>query len=275
MLNHGALGGHRQVGHPAGRPGLRARPGAQLRAQPGGLRPALPLRARHRRRLQRLRGAARLPRGRRRGVRRRDPADPEAQQQRLALTSRQTRARRSPASVDDALRLGCAAIGYTIYPGSALRNEMYERSARAHRGGEAQGPRGGGLVVSARLRHLEGRRDRHRRRRLRGADRRPARRARHQGQAADRAHRAGRGEEGLREAQQIPIETLADRVRHVVQSAFNGRRIVIFSGGEAKGTDDSLRRGARRSATAAASARSSAATRSSARARTRSSSSIR
>src|SRR5437870_3956223 len=29
-------------------------------------------------------------------------------------------------SVDDALRLGCAAIGFTIYPGSALRNTMYE-----------------------------------------------------------------------------------------------------------------------------------------------------
>src|SRR5207244_2716799 len=28
------------------------------------------------------------------------------------------------ASVDDALRLGCAAIGFTVYPGSALRNEM-------------------------------------------------------------------------------------------------------------------------------------------------------
>ena len=29
------------------------------------------------------------------------------------------------ASVDDALRLGCAAIGFTIYPGSAERGEMY------------------------------------------------------------------------------------------------------------------------------------------------------
>src|SRR5574341_2488117 len=29
------------------------------------------------------------------------------------------------ASVDDALRLGCAAIGFTIYPGSSARNEMY------------------------------------------------------------------------------------------------------------------------------------------------------
>ena len=33
------------------------------------------------------------------------------------------------------------------------------------------------------------------------------------------------------EKEKIPIETLPDRVRHVIQSAFNGRRIVIFSGG--------------------------------------------
>ena len=42
------------------------------------------------------------------------------------------------------------------------------------------------------------------------------------------------------EKYQIPIKTLADRVRHVVQGAFNGKRIVIFSGGEAKGTDEVL-----------------------------------
>jgi len=39
----------------------------------------------------------------------------------------------------------------------------------------------------------------------------------------------------------IIIETLADRVKEVVRSAFNGRRIVIFSGGEAKGTDEVLK----------------------------------
>jgi class I fructose-bisphosphate aldolase len=39
------------------------------------------------------------------------------------------------------------------------------------------------------------------------------------------------------ESEKIKIDTLADRVRHVVQSAFGGRRIVIFSGGEAKGND--------------------------------------
>jgi len=35
----------------------------------------------------------------------------------------------------------------------------------------------------------------------------------------------------------IPIGTLAERVRHVVQAAFGGKRIVIFSGGAAKGTE--------------------------------------
>jgi class I fructose-bisphosphate aldolase len=38
------------------------------------------------------------------------------------------------------------------------------------------------------------------------------------------------------EKYQIPIKTLAERVKHVVQSCFNGKRVVIFSGGEAKDT---------------------------------------
>jgi class I fructose-bisphosphate aldolase len=36
------------------------------------------------------------------------------------------------------------------------------------------------------------------------------------------------------EKEKIPIGTLADRIRNVVQSCFNGRRIVVFSGGAAK-----------------------------------------
>jgi len=38
----------------------------------------------------------------------------------------------------------------------------------------------------------------------------------------------------------VPIGTLADRVRHVIQSAFDGRRIVIFSGGAAKEDDNAV-----------------------------------
>jgi class I fructose-bisphosphate aldolase len=39
------------------------------------------------------------------------------------------------------------------------------------------------------------------------------------------------------EAKKIDISTAAARIRHVVQACFNGRRIVVFSGGEAKDTD--------------------------------------
>jgi class I fructose-bisphosphate aldolase len=42
------------------------------------------------------------------------------------------------------------------------------------------------------------------------------------------------------DAKQIPIKTLAERVRHVVQSAFDGRRIVIFSGGATKEDDKAI-----------------------------------
>jgi len=40
--------------------------------------------------------------------------------------------------------------------------------------------------------------------------------------------------------EKIPHETLSDRIAHVVKSCFDGRRIVIFSGGEAKGTAEVL-----------------------------------
>ncbi len=42
------------------------------------------------------------------------------------------------------------------------------------------------------------------------------------------------------EEHQVPRDTLADRVRHVVQSAFNGRRVVIFSGGAKKEDEEGL-----------------------------------
>jgi class I fructose-bisphosphate aldolase len=42
------------------------------------------------------------------------------------------------------------------------------------------------------------------------------------------------------EKQKIDISTPAARIQHVVQSAFNGRRIVVFSGGEAKDLDGVL-----------------------------------
>src|SRR5205814_10090857 len=56
-------------------------------------------------------------------------------------------------SVDEALRLGCVAIGFTIYPASANRNEMYrqikELTEEAKRKGLAvvvwSYPRGSGI----------------------------------------------------------------------------------------------------------------------------------
>ncbi len=42
------------------------------------------------------------------------------------------------------------------------------------------------------------------------------------------------------EERKIPISTLAERIRHVVQSCFNGKRLVVFSGGEAKDTEGML-----------------------------------
>lgn len=136
-------------------------------------------------------------------------------------------------AVDDALRLGCAAIGYTIYPGSGLRNQMFQDLRDLIREARAVGlptvvwsyPRGsmskeGETAVDV------------------------------VAYAAQIACQLGAhvvkvkppSEVVFQKAAQasyesIPTGTLAERVRHVVQSAFDGRRIVIFSGGPAKGTD--------------------------------------
>jgi len=142
-------------------------------------------------------------------------------------------------SVEDALRLGCGAIGYTIYPGSSARNRQYEDfreiTLEAKRKGLAvvlwAYPRGEGISkegetavdiiayaaqVSAQL----------------GAHVikvKPPKDFIEQAEAKK-----------VFEKYKIPTATLADRVRHVVQSAFNGKRVVIFSGGESKGTAEVL-----------------------------------
>ena len=136
--------------------------------------------------------------------------------------------------VDDALRLGCAAIGFTIYPGSdqffELMEEIRELSAEAKSVGIAtviwSYPRGGELTkdgelaldVSAYAAHMAA---------LAGAHiikvKLPT--AHIEQQDAIKAY-AG-----------VKADTQADRVRHIVQACFAGRRIVVFSGGAAKGED--------------------------------------
>ena len=104
------------------------------------------------------------------------------------------------ASVQDALRLGAVAIGFTIYPGLGGPQRHVRGAPRAHARGQGGRPRGGRVELPARVRHQQAGRDRDRRVRLRRADRRPARRPHHQGQGADRPHRAGRRAQGLRGA---------------------------------------------------------------------------
>ncbi|TMA82040.1 MAG: class I fructose-bisphosphate aldolase, partial [Deltaproteobacteria bacterium] len=132
-------------------------------------------------------------------------------------------------NVDDALRLGCVAIGFTIYPGSALRNEMYQQlrdlTLEAKRKGLAvvvwSYPRGSVLSkegetaidVVAYAAQIAAQLGAH------VIKVKPP-----------TAHIEQVAAKKVYEKERIPIATLAERVRHVVQSAFNGRRIVIFSG---------------------------------------------
>jgi len=140
------------------------------------------------------------------------------------------------ASVEDALRLGCVAVGFTIYPGSSERTTMYEQlrdlTAQAKDAGLAvvvwSYPRGSGLSkegetavdVVAYAAQIAAQM---------GADiikvKLPS--AKVEQAEAQKVY----------QKYEIPISTLAERVHHVIQSAFNGRRIVIFSGGAATGDE--------------------------------------
>ena len=142
-------------------------------------------------------------------------------------------------SVDDALRLGCAGIGFTIYPGSSHRKEMYEEIAEASREAKKAGlavviwsyARGEqiskegetGIDVIAYSAHIASQL---------GANIVKVK--------PPTAHIEQAEAKKVYEAQGIKIGTLADRIKHVVHSCFNGKRVVIFSGGEAKTTPDLL-----------------------------------
>lgn len=142
-------------------------------------------------------------------------------------------------SVKDALRLGCSAIGYTIYPGSGHRNQMYQDLRDLIAEAKAVGlpsvvwsyPRGAGLSkdgetaidVTAYAAHIAAQLGAH------IIKVKPSKEHIEQAEAKKAYEKHG-----------IVVKTLADRTRHVVQSSFAGKRIVIFSGGEAKGTDELL-----------------------------------
>lgn len=142
-------------------------------------------------------------------------------------------------SVKDALRLGCVAVGFTIYPGSANAQAMYQQCREMIAEAKANGlvavvwsyPRGSSISkegetaidvvtyaaqIAAQLgahvikvkpptQHIE------------------------QPEAKKVYEKTG-----------VPISTLSERVRHVVQSAFDGRRVVIFSGGATKENDEAI-----------------------------------
>jgi fructose-bisphosphate aldolase, class I len=140
------------------------------------------------------------------------------------------------ASVDDALRLGCAAVGFTIYPGSSAGLEMFEEISALREEAARKGlatviwsyPRGedlskegetaidvaayaaqiaallGAHIIKIKLStdHLE----------------------------QDEARK-------VYEKHGVDVSDPAARVRHCMNAAFHGRRIVVFSGGAAKGID--------------------------------------
>jgi class I fructose-bisphosphate aldolase len=140
------------------------------------------------------------------------------------------------ASIHDALRLGCSAIGFTIYPGSECSFDMMEEIRDLAAEAKAYGlavviwsyPRGyvskegetaidvvaygahiaaqlGAHIIKVKLpsAHLEN---------------------------------AAAKEQYL--AHKVDLSSLTARVRHIVESCFAGRRLVVFSGGEAKSLDE-------------------------------------
>jgi class I fructose-bisphosphate aldolase len=142
------------------------------------------------------------------------------------------------ASVSDALRLGCVAIGYTIYPGTIDRREQYEQLRELIKEAKSAGlvvvvwayPRGGGLSKEGET-ALDV---------IAYAAQIAAQLGAHVIKTKlPSAHLELEEAKKAYEAAKIPRETLKDRVHHIVESAFNGKRIVIFSGG-AKEKDENV-----------------------------------
>lgn len=140
------------------------------------------------------------------------------------------------ASVDDALRLGCAAIGFTIYPGSDMALDMFEEIVEMRKEAAAKGvatviwsyPRGEAITkdgetaidIAAYAAQIAA---------LIGAHIIKIK--------LSTDHLMLPEAKKVYEDKGIDIATQAARVRHCMEASFNGRRIVVFSGGAAKGAD--------------------------------------
>lgn len=142
-------------------------------------------------------------------------------------------------SVEDALRLGCVAIGYTLYPGSSESNTIYEALRELTLEAKSVGlavvvwsyPRGSGISKEGETAIDV----------VAYAAQIAAQLGAHVIKVKlPTAHIEQDAARKVYEKENIPISALADRVRHVVQSSFNGKRIVIFSGGPAKTTAELL-----------------------------------
>lgn len=140
-------------------------------------------------------------------------------------------------NIPTALRLGCSAIGFTIYPASGERKTQYEELAQvAHLAKEAglavviwSYPRGAGISkqgqtavdVVAYAAHIACQLGAH------------IVKLKPPSEFVEQ-------EKAKKFFKNVPIKELSQRIKYVIQSAFNGQRIVIFSGGEAKETQSFL-----------------------------------
>ena len=142
------------------------------------------------------------------------------------------------ASVESALQLGCAAVGFTIYPGSEERKTMYEEVARVSEYARECGlavviwsyPRGKGiskqeetaLDVVAYAAHIAAQLGAHIIKVKPPSD-----------------FIESDQNKGIMKKENL--KNLSDRVRYILQSAFNGKRMLIFSGGPAKEKEEFIK----------------------------------
>ncbi len=142
-------------------------------------------------------------------------------------------------TVREALRLGCSAVGFTIYPGSEYQYEMIEEfrdiSSEAASYGlpsvlwsYARGPNISkegetSLDIIAYATHIAAQL---------GAHIIKVKPPSSNVEQIDNAK--------LYKSENFYFETLAERVKHIKRCAFNGKRLVVFSGGNAKNTQELL-----------------------------------